>query len=155
MVVGAFGPYSLGLPKPCRETSSNARSSLSVISHAWPDDVQLSRRRFLPQPRPDRQRPDAPAGARIDRVRQRRRHGRQAHLAESAERAVAVDERDVDRRHLLRAQDRVVGKAALDDRAVLDGDGFTAPLLIDKRSPLGRSPWRGRSEQGRTRLPFR
>ena len=36
IVVGAFGPKSSGLPKPCRAISSSAASSLIVDSHACP-----------------------------------------------------------------------------------------------------------------------
>ena len=38
--MGAFGPNSFGLPKPCRATNSVARSSDRVVNHACPPALQ-------------------------------------------------------------------------------------------------------------------
>ena len=72
---------------------------------------------------PEGERPEPLAGEREHRVGDRRGDGRGPGLADAAHLGAALDDVDLDLRHLVDAQHAVVVEVALLDPAVLEGDG--------------------------------
>src|SRR5687768_8343778 len=70
----------------------------------------------------DRQPPHAPAGGGEDGVGYGRRGGGEGGLAEAERIRLALDVVDLDPRHLVDAEQRVVGEVALHHATALDGD---------------------------------